>query len=107
MAPDPKAKGDARKLVINEDKPVVSIIDEDGPIVDSPVAIDSEEVHPPQDVRVSHILLDPPSPPPLCINVAIVITFLLRSLAPEEPLWYDAFGAQNSLREPLLQTLRA
>lgn len=54
MAPKLKAKGDALKLIINENKPAITMI-EDGPIVDSPVAIDLGGWHPekgPQDVGV-------------------------------------------------------
>jgi hypothetical protein len=57
MPPDSKAKNNGPKLMINKDKPVVGMIEKDGPIVDSPVAIDFER-HPggsPRDVRASHL----------------------------------------------------
>jgi len=63
MAPNQKAKRDVQKLTI-EDKPVVSMIDKDGPIVDSPVAIDPGERYPEgpsrQDVRVFTVRLCSP-----------------------------------------------
>ena len=62
MAPNQKAKRDLQKLKIREDKPVISMIDKDGPIVDSPVAIDSGERYPEgpsQDVRVFAVRLSP------------------------------------------------
>ena len=56
-----KAKNDGQKLAIKKDKPEAGMIDEDGPIVDSPIAIDFEEGHPggSQDVRASHFALTP------------------------------------------------
>jgi len=65
MPPNSKAKNDLQKLKINKDKPAVSMIEKDGPIVDSPVEIDFEEKHPeglPQDVRFFVFNLDPPPP---------------------------------------------
>ena len=54
MAPNPKAKNNGLKLTIAKDKPDVGMIEKDGPLVESPVAIDSEESQQgcsPQDVR--------------------------------------------------------
>ena len=86
MAPNQKAKRDLQKLKIRKDKPAVSMIDKDGPIVDSPVAIDSGERYPegPQDVRVFTVRL--------CTNPVIVLTFFCSSVR-AEPLRYDTLGA--------------
>ena len=57
MPPNPKAKNDLQKLAMNEGKPKVGMIEKDGPLVDSPVAIDlgeSLQGGSAQDVRVSH-----------------------------------------------------
>jgi hypothetical protein len=54
MSPNPKAKKDVQKSTVKGDKPV-SMIEKDGPIVDSPLATDLGEWYPedsPQDVRV-------------------------------------------------------
>lgn len=51
----PKTKNDVVKLRTKEHKPIVNMIDEDGPIVESPKAIDLGESYPEgpsQDVRV-------------------------------------------------------
>lgn len=58
MFPNSKIKDDIQKLKLklSKDKPAVSMIEKDGPIADSPVAIDFEETHPggsPQDVRIT------------------------------------------------------
>ena len=58
MPPNSKAKKNGLKLTIGKDKPDVGMIEKDGPLVDSPVAIDSEESQPGsslQDVRGSHL----------------------------------------------------
>lgn len=57
MPPNSKAKNSGLKLAVAKDKPDVGMIEKDGPLVDSPVAIDFEESQqglPPQDVRTSH-----------------------------------------------------
>jgi len=61
MTPNPKAKHNAQRLTTKEDKPVVSMIERDGPIADSPLAIDLGEYPegPSQDVRVFTVHLDP------------------------------------------------
>jgi len=59
MAPNSKAKNNGLKLTIAKDKPDVGMIEKDGPLVESPVAIDLEESSQqgcsPQDVRASHL----------------------------------------------------
>jgi len=63
MAPNPKTKHNVQTSTTKEDKPVVSMIEKDGPIADSPLAIDLGEYPegPPQDVRVFTVHFDPPS----------------------------------------------
>ena len=75
MPPYPKAKNDVPKLTIKKDKPPVGMIEKDGPIADSPVAIDFEGWRPEgsaQDVRVFVFAFDP-----LHIVIAIVLTVFL------------------------------
>jgi len=60
--PNSKAKNNGLKLAIAKDKPEVHMIENDGPLVDSPVAIDTSEESRlpvgglPQDVRASHLV---------------------------------------------------
>lgn len=54
MSPNSTAKNKGQRIIIPEDKPKAGMIEKDGPLVDSPVAIDSEERDPggpPEDVR--------------------------------------------------------
>jgi len=62
MPPNPKAKRNVQsKSTIQEDKPVASMIEKDGPIADSPLAIDLGEYPegPSQDVRAFTVQFDP------------------------------------------------
>ena len=97
MPPNPKAKKDLQKLTIAKDKPVVGIIEKDGPIVDSPEAIDFKERDPggsPKDVRAFALTFPH-------LNVAIALTIYFGTGYPR----YGTAGVQNSMREPLLQAL--
>jgi len=58
MPQNSRAKNSGLKLTMAKDKPGVGMIEKDGPLVESPVAIDSEESQQgcsPQDVRASHL----------------------------------------------------
>ena len=57
MAPNSKAKNNGLKLTIAKDRPDVGMIEKDGPLVESPVPIGSEESQQgcSQDVRALHL----------------------------------------------------
>lgn len=83
----PKAKNDLQKLKINKDKPAVSMIEKDAPIVDSPVSIDFEEMNPggpPQDVRAFAFTLT------LHLNFSLVFTFFCLLIGSNRTslVWY-------------------
>lgn len=54
MPPYSKGKNDIPKLTMKKEKPLVGMIEQDSPIVDSPVPIEFDDEHPgvsPQEVR--------------------------------------------------------
>jgi len=74
MPPNSKAKNFQKPMIKTDKLPVSTIIEKDGPIVDSPVAIDSEELHQegsPQNVRAFTFALTP-----LHFDPTIVFTVL-------------------------------
>lgn len=100
MVPESKAKGNTLELTISENKPTIIMIEKDGPIVDSPAAIDLGERHPEEGVGVFCIRVDLPSLVGVVID--IVLTFLFHSLVRAGPLKYDTLREQSTMREPPL-----